>query len=61
MLIALPEKPNQIMTKELLYTAITRAKKSVRIVGSVELLGVMIKQRVKRDGGLIKHIEESEL
>jgi exodeoxyribonuclease V alpha subunit len=60
-LIALPEKPNQIMTKELLYTAITRAKKSVRIVGSVELLGVMIKQRVKRDGGLIKHIEESEL
>ncbi len=37
-LLVLPPDPSPLITRELLYTAVTRAKRSVRVVGDVELL-----------------------
>ncbi len=37
-LLVLPPDPSPLITRELLYTAVTRAKRSVRVVGDAELL-----------------------
>ena len=56
-MIVLPEKLNTIMTKELLYTAITRAKKSVKIVATEAILKHMVQQKVQRTGGIIRMLK----
>ncbi|MFM9885484.1 MAG: exodeoxyribonuclease V subunit alpha [Burkholderiales bacterium] len=37
-LLVLPPDPSPLVTRELLYTAVTRAKRSVRVVGDAELM-----------------------
>ena len=56
--IILPDLPVRPLTRELLYTAITRAKKSVVLVGSREVLEEGIKQTRKRFSGLSDLLEE---
>ena len=51
-LIVLPESMNPVLTKELLYTAITRAKQAVKIVAEPSIFMATIKQKVERYGGL---------
>lgn len=51
-LIVLPEQINPILTKELIYTAITRAKKSVKLCSGQAVFLQAVKQRVQRFGGL---------
>lgn len=51
-LIALPDKMNPVLTKELIYTAITRAKQSVKIVADAEIFASAVKQKIQRYGGL---------
>ncbi|MCP4137308.1 MAG: exodeoxyribonuclease V subunit alpha [bacterium] len=51
-LVVLPDKENPVLTRELLYTAITRARKRVDIWGSDELLRTIIKTPIKRKSGL---------
>ena len=56
-LIILPEnKENRLLTKELLYTAITRAKKSVTIQGTEAIIVQTVQNRVKRISGIIDRI-----
>lgn len=50
--ILLPTVPVRPLTKELLYTATTRAKKSVTFVGSLELLELAVKRTRERASGL---------
>ncbi|MDW7740675.1 MAG: ATP-dependent RecD-like DNA helicase, partial [Bacillota bacterium] len=50
--IVLPEVHVRPLTRELLYTAVTRAKKSVVIVGSAEVLNSGVDQSIKRASGL---------
>jgi exodeoxyribonuclease V alpha subunit len=50
--LILPEKPTQLVTRELVYTAITRAKRRVVIFGSSEVLSQAIESRVERASGL---------
>lgn len=52
-LIVLPDAINPVLTKELLYTAITRAKKTVKLVASGEVLSQAIAQKVQRVTGLV--------
>ncbi|HLU17392.1 MAG TPA: exodeoxyribonuclease V subunit alpha [Edaphocola sp.] len=55
-LIILPEKKdNLLLTKELLYTAITRAKKKVKIVGTEEVIRQIATQSVQRISGIADH------
>lgn len=50
--VILPEQPSRVLTRELLYTAVTRAKKKVVIHGNVEVVRRCIGLRVERESGL---------
>jgi exodeoxyribonuclease V alpha subunit len=52
-LIVLPDNINPVLTKELLYTAITRAKKTVKLVADKEVFIASIQQKVARVTGLV--------
>ncbi|MBK5941231.1 exodeoxyribonuclease V subunit alpha [Halochromatium roseum] len=51
--LILPDRPNPVLTRELLYTAITRAKKRFTLLYSQEaVLGAALAGRVERASGL---------
>jgi exodeoxyribonuclease V alpha subunit len=49
--LVLPEKPSPILTRELLYTAITRARQKVTIIGSLEVFSQTIDECIERSSG----------
>jgi exodeoxyribonuclease V alpha subunit len=51
-LLLLGDRPTPILTRELVYTAVTRARRRVRICGSPEILTAAIAARVERASGL---------
>ncbi len=52
-LIVLPDAINPVLTKELLYTAITRAKKTIKLVASEAVFTATVRQKVERITGLV--------
>jgi len=60
-LIALPDSLNPILTKELIYTGITRAKKTVKIAAKKEIFIRSIAQKITRYGGLSAKINHCHL
>ncbi|MGV9825503.1 exodeoxyribonuclease V subunit alpha [Gordonia sp. NPDC003429] len=50
--VVLPPGGSELLTRELLYTAITRARTRVRIVGTPEVLREAVQRRVHRASGL---------
>ncbi|CAM3686293.1 exodeoxyribonuclease V subunit alpha [Smaragdicoccus niigatensis] len=50
--VVLPGEKSSLLTRELLYTAITRAKKHVRIIGTEEGVKTAVNKRVLRASGL---------
>lgn len=50
--LVLPSEPSRILSRELVYTALTRAKKRVVIHGSRDVLRAAISQAVSRNTGL---------
>ena len=50
--LVLPPRPSPVLTRELLYTGLTRAKRRVTVVGSAEVLRAGIAERVQRASGL---------
>ncbi|MBC7543571.1 MAG: exodeoxyribonuclease V subunit alpha [Candidatus Sericytochromatia bacterium] len=50
--VVLPGRESPIVTKELLYTAITRAKHHVTVIGSAAVLASAIRSSVQRASGL---------
>ncbi|WP_055475407.1 exodeoxyribonuclease V subunit alpha [Gordonia sp. HS-NH1] len=50
--VILPPPGSELLTRELLYTAITRARERVRIVGTPEVLAAAVDRRVQRASGL---------
>lgn len=59
-LIALPELSNPVLTKELLYTAITRAKKTIKLVASEAVFTTTVRQKIERVTGLVDKFEGGE-
>lgn len=57
-LIVLPETVSPLLTKELLYTAITRAKKTVKLVTDKEVFTATVKQKVERVTGLLAKFQD---
>lgn len=57
--IVLPETINPILSRELLYTGITRAKQKVMINSSANVLQFCIKNGVQRFSGLAKRIRNN--
>lgn len=50
--LMLPPALSPILTRELIYTGVTRAKKTVRLYGTPEVLRESVKRRVERASGL---------
>ena len=53
-LIVLPEVINPVLTKELLYTAITRAKKTIKLVAGEAIFTATVRQKIERITGLVE-------
>ncbi|MFD2399753.1 ATP-binding domain-containing protein [Prauserella oleivorans] len=52
--VVLPEEESSILTRQLLYTAITRARRRVRIVGREETVRAAIGRQALRASGLAR-------
>src|SRR5699024_7105238 len=49
--VLLPERGSRILTRELLYTALTRAQHRVRVIGDTEAVEAAISRPVTRASG----------
>lgn len=56
-LCVLPDNSNLILSKELIYTAITRAKTKLQIVCSYAIFCYTLQQKIRRSSGLIEKIK----
>lgn len=56
-LLLLPAKPTRVVTRELLYTAITRSRFGVTIVSGAEVLEKAIISPTRRYSGLIARLK----
>lgn len=54
--VLLPSEDSRLLTRELLYTAVTRAREKVRIVGTPEQLRAAIARRAVRATGLSRRL-----
>ena len=52
--VILPSAESRLLTRELLYTAVTRAEEQVRIVGTREALVAAVRRPITRASGLGK-------
>ncbi len=56
-LFVLPETDSPVLTRELLYTAITRARKKVTLVGDPEIFARAVGRRIERGSGLAARLQ----
>lgn len=54
--VLLPEVGSRLLTRQLLYTAVTRARTRVRVVGDVAAVAAAIDENVPRASGLAKRL-----
>jgi exodeoxyribonuclease V alpha subunit len=54
--VLLPQEDSRLLTRELLYTAVTRAKERVRVVGPEAALRAAIERRAVRASGLAQRL-----
>jgi len=59
-LIVLPDSPSALLSRELLYTAITRAKEEVLIFGEEKIISAAIAKRIERVSGIREALWEDE-
>jgi len=57
-LLMLPAKPNRVVTRELLYTAVTRSRSGVAIIGGAEVVEKAIVSPTRRYSGLVARLAE---
>lgn len=50
--VVLPQEDNRVLSRELIYTAVTRAKKTVKIVAEKEILKLALSRNIERFSGL---------
>jgi exodeoxyribonuclease V alpha subunit len=55
-LLALPPEPSPVLTRELLYTGITRARHWFTLAGSTDIIELATRQRTRRYSGLAEHL-----
>ncbi|MFK7989858.1 MAG: exodeoxyribonuclease V subunit alpha [Sandaracinaceae bacterium] len=56
--VMLPEHDSRLLTREILYTAVTRARRSVLIVGDKALLDRAVNRTIERSSGIAGRIAE---
>jgi exodeoxyribonuclease V alpha subunit len=55
-MLVLPETDIPLLTRELVYTAVTRARRSVLIVGDQDLLARAVSRRIDRHSGIAERL-----
>jgi exodeoxyribonuclease V alpha subunit len=55
-IIVLPEKDTPLMTRELLYTAVTRARKDALLYGTETIVKAAVERKIVRHSGLASHL-----
>jgi exodeoxyribonuclease V alpha subunit len=58
-LLVLPGEDAPLLTRELLYTAVSRARKRLRIVGPKEVVASALERRAQRYSGLVDAIDKA--
>jgi exodeoxyribonuclease V alpha subunit len=56
--VLLPPADSRLLTRELFYTAVTRAKQKVRVVGSEASVRAALDRRAVRASGLAQRLRE---
>ncbi len=59
--VVLPEDDNRILSRELIYTAVTRAKKSVKLVAEKQVFKQALSRSIERFSGLADQLAEHSL
>jgi exodeoxyribonuclease V alpha subunit len=57
--VLMPPQDSRLLTRELFYTAVTRAKEKVRLVGSADALRAALARRAVRATGLRKRLRDN--
>jgi exodeoxyribonuclease V alpha subunit len=57
-LLMLPARPTRVVTRELIYTAVTRARSGVTVVGSADVVEKAIVSPTRRYSGLVARLAE---
>lgn len=57
--VLLPPEDSPLLSRELFYTAVTRAQERVRVVGSPDAVRVAIERRALRASGLVERLRRS--
>jgi exodeoxyribonuclease V alpha subunit len=60
-LLVLPDQMSEVLSRELLYTAVTRARKRVEIWGDEEVFRRAVERRIERNSGLRDRLWNEEL
>jgi exodeoxyribonuclease V alpha subunit len=55
--VVLPERPSRILSRELLYTGVTRAIDRVTVVGTQEVIAAAVARPIRRASGLADRLE----
>ncbi len=60
-IVVLPEEDNRILSRELIYTAVTRAKKTVKLVADEPIFRQALSRSIERFSGLADQLKEYSL
>ncbi|MEK8027781.1 exodeoxyribonuclease V subunit alpha [Pseudaquabacterium rugosum] len=60
-LVLLPERPTRVLSRELVYTAVTRAKRAVCLAGPEAVLRAAVASPTRRHSGLLARLREQVL
>ncbi|USQ76138.1 exodeoxyribonuclease V subunit alpha [Ornithinimicrobium cryptoxanthini] len=58
--VLLPDSDSPLLTRELFYTAVTRAEEKVRVVGGEEVVRAAVARQVQRASGLRQRLAEAD-
>ncbi len=58
-MLLLPEVASPVLTRELIYTAVTRARRQVAIWGSEEVLREALVRSIARSSGLLNALRDA--
>ncbi|GAA1477674.1 exodeoxyribonuclease V subunit alpha [Nocardioides aestuarii] len=58
--VLLPDPDSRLLTRELLYTAVTRAEKLIRVVGTEESVRAAVRRQVRRASGLAERLRAGQ-
>ncbi|MBC7413381.1 MAG: exodeoxyribonuclease V subunit alpha [Herminiimonas sp.] len=56
-MLVLPAESNRVLSRELVYTAVTRSRKDVTIVGGAGVIGEAVRGRTVRESGLVARLK----